>query len=93
MDILSVDIFRNAKLAHVENPVRRVYGECTVELSHRKWYPPVTKNGAKFDCGRGLLPGGTYPLYPRRRRSYVEAIAKVQKLNFGVGPDPPIRTS
>ena len=53
---------------------------------------PPQKNGAKFDRGQGLLPGGTYPLYPRRRRTCVDGIVKVQKLNFEVGPDPPIRT-
>ena len=53
---------------------------------------PPQKNEVKFDRGRGLLPGETYPLYPQRQRTCVDGIAKVQNLNFGVGPDPPIRT-
>ena len=85
VDILSVAVFRN--------PVRRIYGEFTDELPHRKWYPPATKNGVKFDRGRGLLPEGTYPLHPRRRRTCVDGTAKVHKLNFGVGPDLPIKTN
>ena len=62
--------------------VRRIYGECNDELSHRKWYLPASKNGAKFERGRGFLPGGIYVLYPRRRRTCVDGIAKDQKLNF-----------
>ena len=83
MDVLSVAVFRY---------LHRIYGECTDDLSHRMWYPPATKNGVKFDRALGLLSGGTYPLCPGRRRTCVDGITKVQKLNFGVGPDPPIRT-
>ena len=47
--------------------------------------PPQKKNSAKFDRGRALLPGGTYPLYPQRRRICVDD--SVAMINIVLGCD------
>ena len=75
MDILSVAVFRNAKLAHV--------GESRASNTS------TTKNRSKFDRGRGHLPGGTKPLLPQRRRICVDGNAEVHILNFGIGRSGP----
>ena len=78
VDILSVAVFRNAKLAYI--------GESRAPNTS------TTKNGSKFDRGRGHLPGGTKPLLPQRRRICADGNAKIHILNFGIGWDQPIRT-
>ena len=68
---------------------RRLYGECFEGIPHPIWDPPARKNQVKTDLGRGLLPGETYSLYPRRRRFSAVGSAIVRISGFGVGLNSP----